>query len=137
MNTIKTIIVAFSLIMAISSCSKEEDEVPLADPGVSAADFDSGFLGLRLVGASSMVDSIIYTNTTKGNSFHIDPSSIVFIQALGTGLLYKPLHSGNTGDVVECCVYVNTATELGVSFRTDTIILNSVSAGLNCYTGTY
>ena len=35
-------------LIEILNQSKEEDEIPLASPGVSSADFDAGFLGIIL-----------------------------------------------------------------------------------------
>jgi len=137
MYTIKNILLTLILIVVMGSCSKEENEIPLADPGVSISDFDSGFIGIALEGANTFVDSIIYTNITKGASFHIAPSFINFTQSLDTGLLYRPLYNGNTGDEVECCVYLNTATMLGISFVKDTILLDAKPAGVFCQIGTY
>ncbi|MDG1475763.1 MAG: hypothetical protein P8Q14_01315 [Vicingaceae bacterium] len=144
MNLIKNILIASSLILVIASCSKEEDEIPLADPGVSAADFDSGYLGIILEGANTMLDSITYTNETKGFSFRIAPSSIIFNQGSDTGYFFKPLRSGNEGDDVNCCIYVNTSTFLDVVFNdsivTDTnyvMVLDSVGTGKYQFEGTY
>jgi hypothetical protein len=138
MNTIKNIIIAFSLIFVISSCSKEEDEILLADPGVNSSQFDAGYLGIQLKGSNTMVDSIVYTNTTKGFSFNLLPSQIAFVQGDTLGFLSKPLLSGNKGDNVSCCIYVNTQTMLGVSFKSiNDIPLDSVPVGTFCLTGTY
>lgn len=136
MDTIKNILIALSLIGAMSSCSKEEDKIPLAEPGVSSSDFDYGYVGIRLKGNNSMVDSIIYTNTTKGFYFDLEPSRISFVQGDTLGLLSKTLLNGNIGDNIRCCVYVNTATLLGVAFK-DSTPLNPVPAGEFCHVGTY
>lgn len=138
MDTIKNILIALSLIVAMSSCSKEDDKIPLADPGVSSSDFDHGYVGIRLKGSNSMVDSIIYTNITKEFSFDLEPSHIAFVQGDTLGLLSRTLLNGNTGDIINCSIYLNTTTQLGVGF-TDVynIPLDSVSAGKFSLDGTY
>tara|TARA_B100000809_G_C15139756_1_gene532559 strand:+ start:2753 stop:3169 length:417 start_codon:yes stop_codon:yes gene_type:complete len=138
MDTIKNILIALSLIVAMSSCSKEDDEIPLAQPQVASTDFDQGYVGVRLKGSGSMVDSIIYRNTTKGFSFNLAPSLIAFIQGDTLGLLSKPLLNGNTGDIINCSIYLNTTTELGVGFTdVHNIPLDPVSAGKFSLDGTY
>lgn len=136
MNTIRNILITLSIIAVISSCTKEADEIPLADPGVSGSDFDKGYVGIRLKGSNSMLDSIVYTNTTKGFSFNIQPEAIIFIQGDTTGLLSKPLWNGNTGDDISCCAYVNTPTMIGISFA-GSIPLDSVPTGKFCFVGKY
>ena len=136
MVIIRNIIIVFSFVILISSCSKEEDEIPLVDPGVSSSDFDLGYIGIRLEGSNTMVDSIIYRNLTKGFSFSIPPSQITFIQGDTAGLLTKAILNGNIGDDVSCCLYLNTATKAGVSFK-DTIPLDPYPIGRFCQLGKY
>lgn len=141
---IKNILIGLTLILIIISCSKSEDEIPLADPGVSSSQFDSGYLGILLQGANTMVDSIVYTNITKGSSFNIPPSQVIFNQGDTVGYFFKPLRSGNDGDDVNCCVYINTPTLMEVVFSdsvivgtADTVIYDSVGIGTHYFPGIY
>jgi len=122
----------------------------LADPGVSASDFDAGYLGIRMEGTFSSIgsnsnnhiDSIIYTNLTKGFGFQINPSSLVFVQTDTTGVLggayYKSLLNGNTGDDITCCIYVKQPITVGVILsRSDTFVSTAVPNGVFCHTGKY
>lgn len=138
MNSLYKYLIILPLIISVVSCSKEEDEVPLANPGVTADDFDNGYLGIRLLGSAGLVDSIRYTNLTKGVSISPNASEIAFVQGSNYGLLAKPLRNGNTGDQIRCCVYLNTATDIVITYVDDpTIPFVSAPAGKYCIDGTY
>lgn len=139
MITIKNGLIALSLIVTIASCSKEEDEIPLASPGVSAANFDSGHLLIMLVGSAGVVDSIIYTNETKGFSNSINVAGLGYTVGNNQSILSKPLYDGNKNDQIKCCVYLNTASEIGIAFDTtfSTLQTPMIPAGVICETGSY
>ena len=134
------IFITLCCLVGMSSCSKEESEIPLANPGVSSDDFDTGYLGIRLEGNNSMVDSIVYTNTTRGFSFNLNPEEIIFIDQVGkvdTGALSKSLYNAKRGDVVNCCVYMNSSSLLGITYIDTIVHLDTVQTGKICVNGTY
>ncbi len=131
------VLIGLLFVVVIASCSKEEDEIPLADSGVSAADYNHGFLGIRLEDNNKKVDSIVYSNTTRGFSLSIQPSEIIFVQSSDTGVLSKPYYNAKTGEDVNCCVYLNSASVIGITFVDTLIPMDTVPAGMYCVSGKY
>lgn len=132
-------LIAFAFILTIVSCSKEEDEVPLASPNVSAENFDGGHLLIMMEGSAGVVDSIIYTNETKGFSNKINLGGLGYTVSNNKTILTKPLYDGSDNDQVRCCVYLNSPTEIGIAFDTTYSTLQTLvsPAGTVCESGTY
>lgn len=138
MKIVWTTLIGLLFVVFVTSCSKEDDEIPLAESGVSAADFNHGYLGIWLEDNNKKADSIIYLNTTRGNSLFIESSEIIFVHNIDTGSLSKSLYNGKTGENVECCVYLNSAAVIGVTFDEDAaIVMDTVPAGKYCVAGKY
>ncbi|MGB0881814.1 MAG: hypothetical protein ACPGSO_02595 [Vicingaceae bacterium] len=137
MKGVWSALLALLIITVIVSCSKEEDEIPLASPGVSADDFESGYIGIRLEESNKKVDSIVYSNTSRGFSFNLQPSEIIFTQNVDTGTLSKSLYNATRGDDVNCCVYLNSTAVIGITFVDTLVPMDTVSAGKYCVSGKY
>ena len=63
-------LIIFSLVVVLFSCTKEEEPIKLAE--VDVQEFDSGYLIIKLETDPVYLDSIHYTNQTKGTSFKIE-----------------------------------------------------------------
>ncbi len=125
------------LIVFSFSCSKEDEEV--GRPDYTTTTFDNGHLKIKLLADPANVDSVIYTNTTKG-VINTVTSSFAFDQPNNLSVLSEPLVNGNTGDQVSCRVYLNSAVDIGVIFEDihlDSINTVFTSASTYYIQGTY
>lgn len=132
-------LILFSILLAIISCSKEEEEVKLAP--VPVINYDNGRLMIKMTGDASLrLDSVIYTNLTKGFEETVSLSSIGYSNGADLSLLSQPVFNGNTGDQVRCCVYLKVNNPIAISFQEvhfDSLQMTTISAGVHCMTGTY
>ncbi|MBL4667892.1 MAG: hypothetical protein JKY30_01350 [Flavobacteriales bacterium] len=98
------------------SCSKEDEEVPLAN--VEVETFDKGYLLIKIHADPSLsIDSIKYFNFTKGTSFDIPNSDLGYNLSANLAVLSKPLISGTKNDQVQCCIYLKTPINFAVAFE--------------------
>lgn len=137
-NKLNRFLIILPLIIIFFSCSKEEEEIKRVD--YTAASFDSGRLKIKLLADPVYVDSIKYSNITKGVTSTINKSGLAYDQPNNISMMSLPLLSGNTNDQVQCCVYLNASVNIGIVFEDlhmDSI--NTVFAGTNiyCNSGTY
>lgn len=141
MKILKTVykLIAFSFVLVLFSCTKEEEPIKLAE--VNVVDFDAGHLIITLYDDPVYLDSIYYINNTKGTSFKIEKTAFSgYDDPLNTVTqISRNLLSGNSGDIVQCCFYVNTPIVVKASFD----LANSNTSGSTggnpffCITGTY
>jgi hypothetical protein len=108
-------ILSFSLTVVFLSCKKEEKAVPLTPRIVT--NFDAGHIKIRISGTSGAVDSIKYFNFTKGVTSTFAVSGFQYDLPNNRSVLYLPQLSGNTNDQLQCCVYLNLPTAVGISFE--------------------
>ncbi len=111
------LIIAFGFVLGVLSCTKEKD--PVAVTPVEIGSFNTGYLSIKLLDDPLFLDSIYYTNLTKGTSFKIDKADFFGFNAATSPItsISRPLNSGATGDEVQCCFYLNAPMELGVAFE--------------------
>jgi hypothetical protein len=124
-NRTYQLLIAFSFILVMLSCTKEKD--PVAVTPVETAHFDSGYLIVKLLDDPAFLDSICYANLTKGTSFKIDKTEFFGFNSMTNPItsISRPLTNGTTNDQVQCCFYLNASMEVGVAF--ENIHLDSVS----------
>tara|TARA_B100000809_G_scaffold196653_1_gene196166 strand:- start:8539 stop:8991 length:453 start_codon:yes stop_codon:yes gene_type:complete len=139
MKILKTVykLIAFSLIVVLFSCTKEEEPIKLAE--VNVQEFDSGYLIIKLDTDPVYLDSIYYTNNTQGTSFKIEKTEFSGYNSNSNPItsVFKPLINGNDSDIVQCCFYVNSPMSVGVSFEDLSLTLDSnyLEAIDSLYTG--
>ncbi len=135
-------------MILITSCTKEEDPVKVAE--VEVTNFVAGHLTVKLLDDPAYLDSIIYTNNSQGTSFKIKNSSFLGYNSVTNPItsVSRSLFNGEANDQVQCCFYVNSTMNVGVSFEDLSLSLDSnyldsipsVSTGGNpafCITGSY
>jgi len=139
MTSLYKYVIILPLVIAMFSCSKEEGEIIPAENQVKSENFDAGHLLIILADAPGVVDSIIYKNQTKGFSHEINQAGLGYLADSNISILSKPFLTGNTGDQIECCVYLNTPSEIGIAFDTtfSTLQTPMIPAGKFCETGAY
>jgi len=136
----KSHIVITTLFLAILfiACSKEDEEItpyPYTPPN-----YDVGHLMVKITNNPGVVDSIEYTNLTKGFTSLIEKSELTYYQSNNYSALSQALANGSAGDQVRCCVYLNQATNIGVEFEfmsLDSISTTSTSSNIYCVSGSY
>jgi len=138
--------ILLTLMVSCFSCSKEEEPVELAK--VEVATFDKGRLIIKLLDNPNRIDSVMYSNNSLGTSFKLDKTLLVYDSGNNISLLSLPLESGHIGDEVQCCFYINSSIEVGVSFEdlsstvgtyyVDSIpTINTGNVPAQCFYGTY
>ena len=138
--------IVLTLMVSCFSCSKEDEPVELAK--VEVATFDKGRLIIKLLDNPNRIDSVMYSNTTLGNSSKLDKTLLVYDSGNNIALLSLPFESGHIGDEVQCCFYTNSSIEVGVSFEDlrstvginylDSIpTINTGNVSPSCFYGTY
>lgn len=131
-------LVLLPLIIILFSCSKEEEEVKLVE--YTTPSFDNGHLKIKLLTDPGYVDSIKYSNITKGVTSTINKSGFAYDQLNNLSILSLPILSGNSNDQVECCVYLNSSVNIGIVFENihiDSIDIVFTGSNVYCNTGTY
>jgi hypothetical protein len=132
------LVLLFAVVFTTLSCSKEEEPVPLKE--FDSPSYDVGHLMIKLDGQPSIVDSIKYTNLTSGVVSPIDVSRLNYYQTSNMSLLSMALANGNSGNQVRCCVYLNTATNIGIVYEfmsSDSIPQVFTNNSVFCLNGTY
>lgn len=146
LRTLTMPVLLMSFVLVLLSCSKEEDPVEVVDVEVSS--FDRGYLLIKVEPEIAYLDSLIYTNLTKGTTFTIYQSELGFNQNSNIAIYSKPIINGNRNDAVQCCAYLNHSVEVGVAFEDlrlqyDSLYLDSIPSvitGANnyqCFNGSY
>lgn len=139
MKFIRILLVAFTIMTLIISCSKEDKIEPKAYD-YQPRDYDQGHLMVKVTNIPSVVDSIIYTNITKGVVNRIDKSGLAYYQNNNYSVLSIPMASGKTNDQLQCCVYINQVTNVGVEFyfrSADSVQTTFVNSNVHCVAGNY
>ncbi len=134
----KITVMLFLCFTVLFSCSKDEEEVVAAE--FSSASFDIGHLTVKMIGIPAVVDSIEYTNLTKGITNTVDHSGFIYDQPNNMSVLSVALASGNLNDQVQCCVYLNSSISIGVAFKnitSDSITTTFTSSSIYCQGGNY
>jgi hypothetical protein len=110
------VLIIFTGSLIFFSCSKEDEEVPLAEVDVET--FDKGYLLIKIDADPALsIDSIKYFNFTKGTSFDIPNSDLGYNLSSNLAVLSKPLLSGTTNDQVQCCIYLKTPINFAIAFE--------------------
>ncbi|MDF1673802.1 MAG: hypothetical protein P1U41_09860 [Vicingaceae bacterium] len=131
------LILVFSTLVFVA-CSKEEKKVtpyPYTSPS-----YDIGHLMVKITNDNSIVDSVKYTNLAKGVTNTIDKSKMVYYPSNNYSVLSVAMASGNVGDQVRCCVYLNQSTNVGIEYKfrsADSIATSFTSSSVYCISGTY
>lgn len=127
MKILKTVykLIAFSFVLVLFSCTKEEEPIKLAE--VDVQEFDSGYLIIKLESDPVYLDSILYTNQTKSTSFKIEKTEFFGYNSISNPIasIFRPLLNGNDSDIVQCCFYVNEPMSIGVVFEDLSLTLDS------------
>jgi hypothetical protein len=135
-NFCKTIFYYLLLIVVLGACKKEEKEVPLAT--FTTPHYDVGYLTVKIVGQPSVVTAIEYTNITRGVTSNINYDGFYYDQPSNTSVLSIALANGNVNDQVQCCVYLNGSTSIGIMFvNSQPTTLGFTSSPYFCENGTY
>lgn len=139
MKPIQFLITTFVFVLILFACSKEDNPEPKTydyDP----PSYDQGHLMVKVTNIPAIVDSIIYTNITKGVTNKIDKSGLVYYQNNNYSVLSLPMANGNTNDQLQCCVYINQATGVGVEYyfrSADSIQTTFINSNVHCIAGNY
>lgn len=126
------------IAIGFSACSKEEEEV--TPTAYTSPTFDIGYLKVVVDGQPEVIDSIRYTNSTKGVSNLMSTSQIVYYQFNNTSVYSKAMATGHAGDAVQACVYLSTGTNIGIAFEnipSDSIPTVFVNSNVHCGAGNY
>lgn len=139
MKFIKFSIYFFVVALIFVACSKEDKPEPKVydyDP----PSYDQGHLMVKVTNIPGIVDSIIYTNITKGVTNTIDKGGLVYYQNNNYSILSVALANGNVNDQLQCCVYINQATNVGVEFyfrSADSVQTTYTNSNVYCEAGNY
>lgn len=132
------LIISICLLSVLIACSKKEEQVIEPQPYESPS-YDKGYVLIKISDMPAIIDSIKYTNYTTGvSNLLTDP--MVYYQFNNTSVFSKALANGHTGDQVQCCVYLNAPTNIGIRFQDmpiDSITYIYVNASSFCAAGTY
>lgn len=133
--------IGFVLIFSLFfiACSKEDEKEVTPYP-YTPPSYDVGYLMVKITNNPSIVDSIKYTNLTKGTTNHIEKSELTYYSSNNYSVLSKAIANGNTNDQVSCCVYLNQATNIGIEFEymsIDSINTTFTNSSIYCLPGTY
>lgn len=134
-----TFITTIFLTIFFIACSKEDEKEVTPYPYTSPS-YDIGHLMVKITNDNSIVDSVKYTNLVKGVTNTIDKSKMVYYPSNNYSVLSVPMASGNTGDQVRCCVYLNQSTNIGMEFKfrsADSIATIFTNSNVYCISGTY
>ena len=139
MKSKQPVIVVLLLAVLFGSCSKEDEREVTPYPYTSPS-YDVGHLMVKITNVPSIVDSINYTNLTKGVTNSIDKSKMAYYQNNNYSVLSVPMANGNSGDQVSCCIYLTQATSVGMEFifrSADSIATTFTNSNVYCVSGTY
>ncbi len=137
-KSVKISIVLFTSLLTLIACSKEEE--PVKPYEYTPASYDVGYLMVKINGNPAIVDSIEYTNQTRGVKNTVDLTKLVYYPASGTSVLSMAFANGNIGDDVQCCIFINTLTSAGVEFEfipSDSITMTPILSNIHCEVGKY
>ena len=145
-NNTQLLFILFFCVALLFSCSKEEEEVTLAEPNTPV--YDLGHITIKMnevflgFDPAISVASITLTNQTKGTVDQISPSLFVYLQQDGYSVLQTTFVNGNINDQLECCVNFTSAINVGIGMRFETISPDSIptptiSYNYYCANGTY
>ncbi|MCB0401401.1 MAG: hypothetical protein KDD41_04910 [Flavobacteriales bacterium] len=126
------------VLFAFVACSKE-DANEVTPKEYSSPSYDKGYLLIKISDVPTIIDSIKYTNYTTGVSTLLY-DQMVYYQFSNTSVFSKALATGHSGDQVQCCVYLNTPTNIGIRFADmpiDSVSTVFVNASSFCAGGTY
>jgi|GEM_PF-3166194 len=139
MNLKRYISTILLLVVFIVGCSKEDKKEVTPYP-YTPPSYDVGYLMVKITNDPSIVDSIKYTNITKGTSNRIEKSELTYYSSNNYSVLSKAIANGNANDQVSCCVYLNQATNIGIEFEymsIDSINTTFTNSSIYCLSGTY